>query len=195
MVIRTVTEDDAPALLRIYSYYVEHTAITYEWTVPTEEEFRGRIRSVLAKYPYLCAEEDGRIVGYACAGPFKARAAYAWSVETTIYLDRGARRAGIGKKLYAALEDALRLQGILNANACVAYPEEEDEFLTRNSAAFHQHIGYRLVGEFRRCGYKFGRWYGMVWLEKHLGEHPAEPRPVRPFDEIRPELAERFGIR
>ena len=73
---------------------------------------------------------------------------------------------------------------VLNLNACIGYPEREDEYLTRNSARFHEHLGYRLVGEFHECGYKFGRWYG-IWMEKHLGAHPPVPAPVIPFPELR----------
>ena len=83
------------------------------------------------------------------------------------------------------------MQGVLNLNACVAVPEQEDEYLTRNSLGFHTHLGFRPVGSFTRCGYKFGRWYNMVWLEKLMGEHPASPAPVRPFPEIR-EKVEQF---
>lgn len=186
---RTATEDDAGRLLEIYAYYVEQTAITFEWTVPTLEEFAGRMRRTLEKYPYIVAEEGGRIVGYAYAGSFVGREAYSWSVETTIYLDAAERHHGAGKKLYLALEETLRRMGIINLNACIGYPcGADDEHLTRNSAQFHEHLGYRLVGEFHRCGYKFGRWYDMVWMEKMLGDHPDAPEPVLPFPAIRESL-------
>ena len=192
--LRTAALPDAERLLEIYRPYVEETAITFEYTVPTMEEFRGRMARVLEKYPYLVAERDGTIVGYAYAGPFVGRAAYDWSVETTIYLDRAVRRQGIGGRLYAALETALAAMGILNLNACIGYPREEDEYLNRNSAQFHAHLGYRMVGEFHRCGYKFGRWYDMVWMEKLLGEHPAVPAPVIPFPALPPEVLRGAGV-
>ena len=188
MKVRVATEKDAEELLQIYRPYVEGTVITFEYAVPSVEEFRHRIAHTLEKYPYLVAEEDGRIVGYAYAGAFKERAAYDWAVETTIYLAQGSHKKGIGRKLYDALEDALRMQHILNLNACIGYPEVEDEYLTKNSADFHAHLGYRLVGEFKQCGYKFGRWYNMVWMEKMIGEHGEKPEPVIPF----PEVAEGF---
>lgn len=188
MKVRVATEKDAEELLQIYRPYVEGTVITFEYAVPSVEEFRHRIAHTLEKYPYLVAEEDGRIVGYAYAGAFKERAAYDWAVETTIYLAKGSRKKGMGRKLYDALEDALRMQHILNLNACIGYPEVEDEYLTKNSADFHAHLGYRLVGEFKQCGYKFGRWYNMVWMEKMIGEHGEKPEPVIPF----PEVAEGF---
>ena len=85
------------------------------------------------------------------------------------------------------MERILKLQNILNLNACIAYPEVEDEYLTKNSVEFHQHLGYELIGEFHKCGYKFNRWYNMVWMEKHIGEHSEEPLPVIPFREMKKE--------
>ena len=183
--IRVAKPEDAEKLLEIYAPYVTDTAITFEYEVPTEEEFRGRIEHVLEKYPYLVAEADGEIVGYAYAGAFKERAAYDWAVETSIYLRTDRKKKGIGRKLYEALERALAMQNILNVNACITYMEKEDEYVTKNSAQFHEHMGYRLVGEFRECGYKFERWYDMIWMEKHLGEHAAHPGSVKSFSAIR----------
>ena len=92
------------------------------------------------------------------------------------------------EELYAALEAALREMGVLNLNACIGCPEAEDEYLTCNSVEFHRCLGYRWVGQFHSCGYKFGRWYDMVWMEKMLGLHSAVPEPVRPFPAVRPTL-------
>lgn len=192
MQIRVATEEDAEELLQIYRPYVEETVITFEYEVPSAEEFRQRITHTLEKYPYLIAEKEGRIVGYAYASAFKERAAYDWAVETTIYLEKGSRKKGIGRNIYNALEDALRMQHILNLNACIGYPEVEDEYLTKNSADFHAHLGYRLVGEFKQCGYKFGRWYNMVWMEKMTGEHGEKPEPVIPFHEVAAEFMRKY---
>lgn len=186
--IRVATPEDAEALLDIYAPYVTDTAITFEYEVPSLTEFRKRIRHTLERYPYLVMEQNGEILGYAYAGPFKERAAYDWAVETTIYVKQGMKKQGIGRKLYQALEDTLIRQNILNLNACIGYPTVEDEYLTRNSMEFHQHLGYRLVGQFYRCGYKFGRWYDMVWMEKLVGEHGVEPVRVKPFPELQQEL-------
>mgnify|MGYP001087223072 FL=1 len=169
---------DAERLLEIYDYYVKNTAITFEYTTPTLEEFRGRMEKTMQKYPYLVAVKDEKIAGYAYAGAFVGRAAYDWSCETSIYLDKNARRCGIGKTLYAALEKELKKMGILNMYACIGYPAEEDEYLTKNSADFHSHIGFTQVGEFHKCGYKFGRWYNMIWMEKVIGEHKEKQAPV-----------------
>ena len=170
-VIREASEEDAGRLLEIYAYYVEKTAITFEYDVPSPEEFRERIRRIRQRYPYLVIEKDGVIEGYAYAGVFKDRAAYDRSCEMTIYLDRGARGRGLGRELYEALEQVLKARGFLNLYACIGYPDVPDEYLDYNSAQFHEHLGYRTVGTFHQCGFKFGRWYSMIWMEKMIGEH------------------------
>ena len=176
--VRSATLGDAERILEIYDYYVKNTAITFEYTTPTLEEFRGRMEKIMQKYPYLVAEKDGVIAGYAYAGAFVGRAAYDWSCETSIYLEKNARKCGIGKTLYTALEKELKEMGILNMYACIGYPAEEDEYLTKNSADFHSHIGFTQVGEFHKCGYKFGHWYNMIWMEKVIGEHKEKQAPV-----------------
>ena len=182
--IRVATTADAPELLAIYVPYVRETAITFEYEVPSVEEFAGRIASVLKKYPYLVAERDGEIVGYAYAGAFKTRAAYGWSVESTVYVKQGMKRSGVGRALYAELERLLAAQHVTNVNACIAVPVGDDPYLTRDSVAFHTRLGYRMVGEFDRCAYKFGRWYSMVWMEKHIGEHLTPQPEVIPFPDM-----------
>lgn len=177
--IRMANPSDAQALLNIYAPYVINTAITFEYDVPSVEEFASRIAHTLEKYPYFIAEEGGNILGYAYASPFHDRPAYDWAVETSIYVDQNIKHRGIGRKLHDALESTLREQGILNMNACIAYPPEEDEHLDKNSVEFHAHMGYRLVGEFYKCGYKFNRWYNMVWMEKLIGEHLSDQKPPK----------------
>ena len=169
--IRSARIEDAGRLLEIYSYYVTDTAISFEYDVPTLEEFENRIRRTLKKYPYLVVEEDGVVQGYAYAGAFVGRAAYDHCCELTIYLDRNAKGHGYGRALYEALEQALKEMGILNLYACIGDPEVEDEYLTRNSEQFHQHLGFTKVGTFYKSGHKFGRWYNMIWMEKIIGEH------------------------
>ncbi len=188
IVIRTARLEDAGALIEIYAPYVKNTAITFEYDVPTIEEFQRRIERVLSKYPYLVAERDGEIVGYAYASPFHERPACDWAVEVSIYVRQDKKKLGIGKALYEELERLLRLQKVLNVNASIAYSEVEDAYLTKNSIEFHEHLGYKMVGEFHKCGFKFHRWYSLVWMEKHIGEHTENPKPVRCFKEIREEL-------
>lgn len=172
-IIRTARPEDAKRLLEIYAYYVTDTAISFEYEVPTAEEFKNRILCTLKKFPYLVIEENGKIQGYAYAGAFVGRAAYDWSAELTIYLDKDATKRGYGRKLYETLEQKLKEQGILNLYACIGYLDEEDEYLNKNSARFHEHMGFTLAGRFQKCGRKFGRWYDMVWMEKIIGQHPV----------------------
>ena len=179
--IREATLDDVDRLLEIYSYYVEKTAITFEYDVPSMDEFRARMQHTMEKYPYLVIEVDGTIQGYAYAGSFVGRAAYDWSCEMTIYLDHDVKKQGLGRRLYAALEAALKDMGLLNLYACIGYPAVPDEYLTTNSADFHAHLGFAEVGRFHKCGYKFGRWYDMIWMEKVIGEHMDEADPVRNY--------------
>lgn len=186
--IRVATAADAVALLKIYAPYVEKTAITFDYEIPTIEEFTTKIERLLEKYPVLVAESVDGIVGYAYADAFKNKAAYDWAVETTIYVDENYKKMGIGKLLYEELECILLKQNIVNLNACIAYPIEEDETLTKDSVKFHEKLGYRLVGKFRQCGYKFNRWYHMVWMEKHIGEHCENQPAVRWFEEIQSEI-------
>ncbi len=169
--IREAKTEDAKDLLEIYAYYVENTAITFEYDVPSAEAFRDRIARTLEGYPYLVLEEDGKLLGYAYAGVFKNRPAYSRACELSIYLSHSARGRGYGRMLYGALEAELKKRGVLNLYACIADPIVEDEYLTRNSEQFHRHLGFSKVGEFHKCGYKFDRWYNMIWMEKLIGEH------------------------
>lgn len=194
IMIRTANEADAPELLKIYAPYVENTAISFETEVPCVEEFRHRMCTRLDRYPYLVAERGGELLGYAYLSPFVGRSAYDRAAETTIYLRLDCRRMGVGKKLYTVLEDLAREQGIINLEACIGWTDTPDGHLTNNSAEFHAHLGYRMVGRFYRCGYKFGTWYDMVWMEKLLCEHPKTPRPVIPFSELGSEALKRAGL-
>lgn len=171
MIIREANLNDAPALLRLYAPYVEHTAITFEYEVSTLEAFTQRMERVMRKYPYLVAESDQTPVGYAYASAFKERAAYQWAVETSIYVAEHRKREGIGCLLHEALEASLKEQGILNMNACITYAAREDEYLSLDSVRFHTRMGYTRVAHFHQCGCKFGRWYDMIWMEKMIGEH------------------------
>lgn len=183
--VRNATLADAPKLLEIYDYYVKNTAISFEWDTPSLEEFEDRMRKIMQRYPYLVILRNEQIEGYAYARAFVGRAAYDWSCEMTIYLDHNAHKCGMGRILYEALETALREMGVLNLYACIGYPEQEDEYLTTNSADFHKHLGYVKVGEFYKCGYKFDRWYHMIWMEKIIGKHQDRQAPVIPYLELK----------
>lgn len=183
--IRIAEVFDAEELLKIYKPYVENTAISFEYTVPDIEDFKGRIENTLKKYPYLVAVCDNEIVGYAYAGAFKSRAAYDYSVETSIYIKEGHKKQGIGKLLYSALFDALKLMNITNVNACIAMPQKENAYLDSSSMYFHEKMGFQLVGTFHSCAYKFDSWFDMIWMEMNILPHVVPPTEVICFDSIK----------
>lgn len=177
--IRDARIEDSRELLAIYKPYVEKTAITFEYEVPTEEEFAKRVAKTLEKYPYLVAlDERGQIIGYTYASEFKGRKAYDWSVETSIYIAEGKHGEGLGKQLYMRLEAMLKEMGICNMCACIAYPNPESE-------CFHEKLGYKTVAHFHKSGFKMGKWYDMIWMEKFIGEHTEMPQDVIPYPLLR----------
>lgn len=185
--VRNAALDDAERILEIYDYYVRNTAITFEYETPTLAEFQERMKNTMKKYPYLVILKDEQIAGYAYAGAFVGRAAYDWSCELTVYLDCKVQKCGLGRRIYEVLENELRKMGILNLYACIGYPEKEDEYLTTNSADFHRHLGFEKVGEFHNCGYKFNRWYHMIWMEKVIGAYEEKQSSIIPYPELRGE--------
>lgn len=175
--IRLAKKEDALALLNIYKYYIEHTNITFEYDVPSIEEFEERIITILEKYPYIVAENKGKILGYAYANTFKARAAYDWTVEWSIYLDYHNISRGLGQKLYDSLVVILKQQGIVKIEACITYPNE-------NSIKFHTKNGFSKVAHFNKVGYKFDKWHDVVWYEKNILDNIKHPTKVRWIKEI-----------
>ncbi|WP_366112554.1 N-acetyltransferase family protein [uncultured Campylobacter sp.] len=136
--------------------------------------------------------KSGQILGYAYASAFKGRAAYDWSTESSVYVSQNVRAFGIGRLLYEALERALRAQNIVDMNACIACGD--DEYLNDASVRFHERMGFRFVGRFERCAYKFGRWYDMAWMQKPIGEHLQNQPAMRPFARFRDEICASAGI-
>jgi len=130
-----------------------------------------RITNALRDHAWLVLEQDGRVVGYAYGGPFKARAAYRWSCEVSVYLEQGSARRGGGRKLYAALLGRLAGRGYLTAAAGTTLPNEA-------SVALHAAMGFEPVGTYRRIGYKHGAWHDVAWMQKTLAasqDPPTEP--------------------
>lgn len=172
--IRIAREADLSAMLAIYGPYVRSTTVSFEYEVPDEDTFLRRFRGITAQFPWLVwEEEDGQILGYAYASAPFERAAYRWCAEPSIYLLPEARGRDIGRKLYAALEEVLSRQGY-----CVLYALVTEENLA--SVRFHEKCGYRPCMMLPRCGFKFGRWLGLTWMEKRLNfvENPsAFPAP------------------
>ena len=159
--IRMATEADLPAILEIYGPYVLNTAISFEYTVPTFEDFTDRFRSVTAQFPWLVWEEKGKILGYAYGSLPFGRAAYRWVSASSIYIAPQAQGKGIGRKLYAALENILKAQGYFKTYAIITSDNP-------GSLTFHENCGFRFVAQFPGCGVKFGRRYGVIWMEKVL---------------------------
>lgn len=167
-IIREACIEDAERLVEIYSYYVLNTAVSFEYEVPSIEEFRERIRKTKEKYPYLVCLKDNRIIGYVYAGAYSIREAYSWTVSTSIYIDKDYRRHGVGSILYEALEKELKKQGIINLLAGVAYIENEDEYLSHDSYMFHLKEEYSEVAHMKSVGKKFDRWYDLLWFQKKI---------------------------
>lgn len=161
MSIRIAAEADIPQILAIYAPYVENTTYSFEYTVPTLAEFTQRFRDYTRQFPWLVWEQDGGISGYAYASPPFHRAAYSWCAEASIYLSPAAQGKGIGKALYRALEQLLSLQGYHVVYSIITSSNH-------TSLAFHEAVGYTPVAVFPNCGFKFGQWLGVTWLEKRL---------------------------
>ena len=159
--IRIATEADVAQMLAIYAPYIENTTITFEYNIPTEAEFLERFRRITAQFPWLVWEEEGRILGYAYgSAPFE-RDAYRWCAEDSVYLLPEAQGRGIGTQLCLALEKVLIYQGYRRIYALITAEN-------KNSITFHQKLGYTLRAELPDAGFKFGRWIGVVWMDKPL---------------------------
>lgn len=159
--LRAASEADVPAMLDIYAPYVRNTTVTFEYDVPAQAEFLRRFREITAQFPWLVWEENGEIFGYAYASAPFTRDAYRWCAEDSVYLRPEAQGQGIGQALCGAVEEILTRQGYRRIYAIITSEN-------RKSISFHQKIGYHFLAEFPDCGFKFGRWLGVTWLEKTL---------------------------
>lgn len=166
--IRLATEADAAQMVGIYAPSVLNGAVSFESEVPTQQEFQRRIKAKLAELPWLVCEVDGAVAGYAYAGPHHERGAYRWSLDVTVYVDAGRHRGGIGRALYTALFDCLRLQGYYNAYACITVPNDA-------SVGMHERMGFAQVGFHPNVGFKLDAWRDVGWWHLALQEHAASP--------------------
>ncbi len=162
-VIRNAMTDDAAALLAIYAPYVAESCVSFETEVPSLLEFSKRIEEVSERYPFLVCECGGEIAGYTYATKFKERAAYRFSVTSSIYIAPGFKGKGLGKKLYNQLFERLREQGYYGVYAGISLPNDA-------SVGLHKAVGFTEVGVYHNVGYKLGRWIDSLWLEKFLRE-------------------------
>lgn len=175
--IRLAEESDAAEILAIYAPYIKETNITFEYEVPSVTDFRERIRETARHYPYLVCLVEGKIVGYAYAHKQMERAAYQWNAELSVYIAAEAQHRGIGKALYSALIEILKLQNVQNIYAIVTSPNP-------NSEKLHQYFGFRTIGLYPKTGYKFGQWLDVSWLEKSIGRHETNPEPFLSIETI-----------
>ena len=183
--LRIACETDVPAILAVYAPYILSSTATFEYDVPTEAEFLQRFRDITAQYPWLVWEEEGRILGYAYASAPYSRAAFQWCAEPTVYLVPEAKGRGIARRLYMALEKLLKIQGYQVLYALITAENVP-------SIRFHQKCGYSLRGDFPDCGFKFGRWLGLFWLEKRLNSVESPSNPPIPWSALRQD-AQRFS--
>ncbi|MEE1229591.1 MAG: N-acetyltransferase family protein [Phascolarctobacterium sp.] len=183
--MRAAMPQDAEQLLEIYTPFVisedcSVSNVSFELEAPSVEEFRQRIVDISSKYPYLVGEKDGQILGYVYCHPYRERLAYQWSVEVTIYLAPAGQGKGLGRVLYEAMEEILRLQGITMLYSCITLGNE-------HSIKMHEALGYRLIGTFSKSGYKNGQWLDTVWLEKQLQPCPKQPDNIKSWRELDPD--------
>ncbi|HJB65059.1 MAG TPA: GNAT family N-acetyltransferase [Candidatus Mailhella merdavium] len=176
MKFRLAESGDSQALLHIYAQYV-NTPVTFEYELPSVQEFSERIESISAWYPYLVCEVEGGIAGYAYAHRFRSREAYQWSVELSVYLDQAHVSHGLGGMLYDRLMTLLKMQEVRTAYACVTVPNTRSE-------ALHRAMGFQLLGIWKNAGYKNGKWHDVAWYEKQLRNYDEHPVPLKKFSDI-----------
>ncbi len=169
--IRNALEKDSEEILKIYSYYIKNTSITFEIDVPTLDEFTERVRLIIKSYPYIVYVIDEKIVGYAYASKHRERAAYVYDVEVSVYLEKDCLGKGIGSKLYEKLFDMLLKQGFYNVYSGITMPNEKSENL-------HKRFQFEEVGTYKKVGFKHGKWHDVKWFQKALRDHDENPKAL-----------------
>jgi len=177
LIIRIATLDDAQAILDIYTPYIVNTAITFEFDLIPLEAFKERMKKVMSKYPWLVCELEGKVIGYAYASMYRERAAFNWDCECSVYIAEEAHRKGIATILYTKLFEYLKLQGLYNIYAFITYPHD-------SSIQLHKKFGFTEVGIFKKTGYKMGKWWDLIVMEKVLRPFEGEPEQLKTYSEI-----------
>lgn len=177
LTVRPATFADTKVILEIYIPYVLNTAITFENDVPQETTFQKRITDTLKNYPYLVAENNGRVVGFTYASSYSKRSAYKWTAEVSIYVATNTRGLGIGHKLYSELEKILKKQNVVNLTACITSDNS-------NSVSFHEKLGYQISGTLKHFGYKLGKWHDITWMQKRISDL-KEPVEFVPYSKLK----------
>ncbi|HVX46222.1 MAG TPA: GNAT family N-acetyltransferase [Mycobacteriales bacterium] len=170
--IRDAQQHDADACAAIYRPYVTDTAISFETEPPTPAQMCERIQQARHTHAWLVAETEGRVVGYAYGGPFKTRAAYQWSCEVSVYLDREHRGRGIGRALYTELFERLADRGYQTAFAGMTLPNPA-------SHGLHRAMGFEPAGVYRGVGWKNGSWHDVAWFQRPLAPAGSPPAQLR----------------
>lgn len=174
--IRPAREGDAAAFAAIYAPYTA-TPLTFEAHAPTVEEFAGRIRAVTEAYPWLTAQADGRVLGYAYAHRLREREAYDWEAELSVYLSRDCTGQGVGTALYTRLLELLAQQNVATAWACLVPPNPPSE-------ALHRKCGFSPAGRWLSVGWKCGEWHDLLWYRRQLLPPGEPPRVFIPYPKI-----------
>ena len=176
-VVRLATPADAAACAAIYAPYVEETSISFEAVPPTADEMAARITRTIGRTPWVVVEVGGTVRAYAYGGRHRERAAYDWTVETTVYVDRDFGRQGLGRMAMAAVIAILRLQGAHLAVAGVTLPNP-------GSVRLHESLGFQPIGEFEAIGWKQGGWHGVAWYALELGPRDRAPGAFVPLPQL-----------
>ena len=176
-IIRIATPEDAAGILDIYAPYISNTSFTFETDIPSMEEFAARIKSYLINWPWLVAETNGKITGYAYASRHRERTAYQWSVESSVYIQDDFQMAGLGRVLYTTLFEILKRQGFNNMYAVINLPNDK-------SVAFHERLGFQYFATYEKVGYKLGKWKNVGWWRLSVNEYGDEPAAPIKFSEL-----------
>jgi L-amino acid N-acyltransferase YncA len=176
-IVRLARDEDVPALVDIYAPIVRDTPISFELVPPSEAELRSRVHAILEKTPWLVCAEGPTVWGYAYAGPFRARPAYQWAVEATVYVAEDHRGKGVARALYTALFGGLRLLAYRRVYAGITLPNPA-------SVRTHEALGFTPVGVFKGAGYKLGAWHDVGFWQLSLGHETAPATPPRPLGDI-----------
>jgi phosphinothricin acetyltransferase len=176
--MRVALPEDAEAILAIYAPIVRETAISFEVEPPTQVEMHERIATTLRRLPWLVCEHQGEVRGYVYASPHRARAAYQWSVDISVYIHATARRTGMGRALYHALLQLLILQGFYQCYAGITLPNPA-------SVGLHEALGFQPVGVYEAVGYKLGEWHDVGWWQRGLQPRPSLPTPPTAVEVLR----------
>ena len=188
MKIRDASKNDCKQIAQIYNYYIENTAITYEYEKLDDKEIYRRMSSIVEKFPYLVCLDVENVVGYIYCKQYIEREACLYSVEASLYVDHNHIKMGIGKMLYQQLIRRLEKMEIVNLYVSISCCARNDEYVDDNSINFHKHLGFREVGTFVNCGYKFNRWYNLCWMEKTISDYNQIKKEVTNYNLIKDEF-------